>query len=128
MLVFDLWTLVFEFAFVQQRSKAKGQRQKAQDPHLSISPKTISNEPMIATTSATISPFAKSGKADRFTKLGPRKCTRLGFGPPSDRMYTPNFAFRSLDRMIDLTSRHVKSFGNDQEMMDQSIHVFFHCF
>src|SRR5581483_1426980 len=50
----------------------------------SISPKTISSDPIIATTSAIISPCAMWGSADRFTKLGPRKCTRAGFGPPVD--------------------------------------------
>ena len=44
-----------------------------QKAYLSISPNTTSSDPMIATTSATISPSAMTGSADRFTKLGPRK-------------------------------------------------------
>src|ERR1051325_996919 len=39
----------------------------------SISPKTISSDPMIATMSATIAPRDMCGSAERFTKLGPRK-------------------------------------------------------
>src|SRR5688572_810438 len=50
----------------------------------SISPNTISSDPMMATTSAIIAPSAIWGRAERFTKLGPRKCTRDGLGPPSD--------------------------------------------
>src|SRR6185312_4145980 len=60
------------------------------ESYLSISPNTMSSEPMIATMSATISPSDICGSADRFTKLGPRKCTRDGFGPPSDFTYTPS--------------------------------------
>src|ERR671938_618598 len=38
----------------------------------------MSIEPMMATTSAIISPSAMCGSADRLTKLGPRTCTRAG--------------------------------------------------
>src|ERR1041385_1811943 len=41
--------------------------------YLSISPNTISSDPMIATIPATIAPSAKRGNADKFTKLGARK-------------------------------------------------------
>lgn len=55
-----------------------------QQNYRSISPRTISKLPIIATTSAIISPSAMTGNADRFTNDGPRKWTRSGFGPPFD--------------------------------------------
>src|SRR5207237_10527831 len=94
---FDLCTLNFALLFDDisqtqiplnlkvQRSKYKAQNRAGKD-YRSISPKTISSDPIIATMSATIAPRAISGSAERFTKLGPRKCTRAGFGPPVDLM------------------------------------------
>src|SRR5207247_610007 len=84
------------YVLTNQRPKTKDQRPKTKDQrplYRSISPNTMSSDPIIATMSATIAPSDMSGSAERFTKLGPRKCTRDGLGPPSDFTYTPSSPF-----------------------------------
>src|ERR1051325_9884783 len=92
---FELCTSSFESAvavknFSVQSTKHKVHGKQGLDPYLSISPSTISSDPIMATMSATMQPSPICGSAERFTKLGPRKCTREGFGPPSDFTYTPS--------------------------------------
>ena len=82
---------------------------------------------MIATMSATISPSAMCGSAERFTKLGPRKCTRAALAHRRFHVNT-ELAFRRFDRVIDLARRHIETFGDDQEVMNQRVHVRLHRF
>ena len=81
---------------------------------------------MIATTSAIISPSLIAGRADRFTKLGPRKCTRSGFGPPFDFIYTPSSPLRPRSAYKTSPGGTLKSFCNNEEMVDQRIHMLSH--
>src|SRR5512140_784121 len=62
------------------------------DPHhyLSTSPRTMSTEPMMATRSATSTPFACGGMDPRLSKEGVRQWIRYGLAPPSDSRKTPS--------------------------------------
>src|SRR5262249_53964484 len=61
--------------------------------HRSISPKTMSCVPMIATASAIMCPRDISSSAERCAKPAARKCTRYGLLAPSETMETPNSPF-----------------------------------
>jgi hypothetical protein len=52
-------------------------------PHRSISPNTISIDPIAATTSASSPPSHIFGKVCRFAKQAARMCTRYGLAVPS---------------------------------------------
>src|SRR5262249_47404757 len=69
-----------------------GTRDRCQEPesHRSISPKTMSMVPMIATTSAIMCPFAISSIAARWAKPGARIFMRHGLLAPSDMRKMPN--------------------------------------
>src|SRR5689334_8540762 len=61
--------------------------------HRSISPKTMSCVPMIATTSAIMCPRDISSSAARCGKPAARSLSRYGLFAPSEMTYTPNSPF-----------------------------------
>ena len=56
----------------------------ADERHRSVSPMTASSEPTVAIMSAMSESFMHVAVASSATNDGARKCTRHGFGPPSD--------------------------------------------
>src|SRR5690348_17496721 len=66
--------------------RGRGLGSSIPDPYRSTSPNTISNVPMIATTSATNPPATMRSRACKFTNDGGRTRTRYGCVAPSDKI------------------------------------------
>ena len=94
--------------------------------HRSISPKTMSIEPMIATRSASMWPRHMKSVACRKAKPGALILQRYGRLVPSDDEVDAELALRRLDRRVGLAGRHVVALGVELEMMDQRFHRMLH--
>ncbi len=94
--------------------------------HRSISPNTMSIEPMIATTSASMWPRHMKSVACRKAKPGDADLAAIGpVGAVGDEI-DAELALRRLDRGVGLAGRHVIALGIELEVVDQRFHRLLH--
>src|ERR1035437_273334 len=102
------------------------ERRPRASAHRSISPNTISSEPMIAETSASMCPRLKKSIACRWANEGARILHLVGPVSAVRDQVDAELALGRLDRGIDLAGGYVVALGIELEMVDSRLHRALH--
>ena len=100
---------------------------EATDGHQrSTSPNTMSSEPRIAETSASMWPLQRKSIACEVREAGRADLALVGLVGAVGDQIDAELALGRLDRGVDLARRHVEALGVELEMMDERLHRALH--